>query len=258
MRKSLQTLLFVAICISLLMGGCTYRSGPKKLGKAEEDKQKYTINPNAATIIRKAITKTEAQGRKFWFNGWIVNKIQKRKTTSMYDGTFVRGKGYLVNARVLGQQFRYYRWGREAYMSEGEEWVKAPPAQEPPDPFAGFSLMKPYANKARELPDEKVLGRECYVFEINLTGREVRKISETLMSASKKPLENLLLDRLEMKYRLWIGKYDNYIYQIKTETVMPVPQAGSMYHEVYFRFWDYNSKSVTLPEPENIEKYLKK
>ncbi|KNZ68263.1 hypothetical protein Tfer_3189 [Thermincola ferriacetica] len=258
MRKSLQALLFLAICISLLLGGCTYRSGPKKLGVEEEGTQEYSVNPRASAIIRKAITTTEQRGQKFWFNGWIVNKIQKRKTTSMYDGTYVRGKGYLVNARVLGQQFRYYRWGKEAYMSKEEEWVKAPPAQEPPDPFAGFSRIKPYANKARQLPDEKVLDRECYVLEINLTGQEVQNIFGSLRPASEKPLENLLLDRLEMKYRLWIGKKDNYIYQIKTETVMPVPQAGSMYHEVYFRFWDYNSKSITLPKPENITKYLKK
>lgn len=255
-QLKLTLMLIPTIILLLLINGCTYESGPKTFEKVDN---KPVSNPLAHSIIERAIAKTDKEGRKFWYNGWIVTKVQKRRTTSMYSsGTFDRDLGYLVKARVMGQDYRYYRYKKDVYVSEGDNWVKAPSEKSPLIPFSSFKSILPAALNAKQLPDEIILGRECYVFEIGITGSDARDISQEIAQAANRELGNLLVEQLEMKYRLWIGKKDSFIYQLKSESLIPVPEAGSMYQEVYFRFWDYNSPSITLTEPENVIKYLKK
>ncbi len=258
MKKKFLCWLLALATMTTLFAGCTYKSGPKTLRDEEEKPQQAVTSSRAKVIIEKAINTTDKKGQKFWFNGYIVTKIQKRRNTSMYDGTYVKNEGYLVNARILGQPFKYYRRNNDVYVTEGDNWVKAPATKVPFDAFNGFRAILPFTAKAKQLPDEKILGNDCYHFEINLTGNDVRKITDKINIASNRTPENLLLEQLSMQYWIWVGKKDNYIYQMRSKTLMPVPQAGTMYQEVFFRFWEYNSNSITLTKPENIEKYLKK
>jgi len=173
-RQRYVLLLFLSVILFLagsLIGGCTYKSGPKTL-TAERDKPQTSQLEDARTILESSITKTVDEGRKFWFQGWVASKIQKRKTTSMYNqGTFDRDKGFLVKASVLQQHYTYYRWKERVYVFEYGKWRRAANEEMPfSDPFAGFSGLLKAADKFSRLPDEKVMGRECLVLRTELEG----------------------------------------------------------------------------------------
>ncbi len=240
--------LTVLLGACLLLSGCALKSGPLDFSQPAPVQAKPSAG--AAEKLARAFTTTARDGKKFWFTGWAATKVQKRNVGFYIDsGTYDRDKGYAVEARVFGQPFRYYRWGNEVYLSEEEKWRQAKAAPIPLEPFGDFSRLRFLAAKAVRLPDGVVLGNKCEVYQIPLTAGEAVEVWEAVP----------YFDRLNMKLTIWVGKNDNYIYQYKSEATMPVPGAGSMYQEVFFKFWSYNNPGLKLESPaKKIAPYLLK
>lgn len=259
MRNFLQRwpllLLVMALTAASLLGGCTYKSGPKTLAPEKKAAVPKPM-PDARSALDTAINKTIRDGRKFWFQGWISSKIQKRKTNSMYnEGTFDRDRGFLIRASLLQKQYSYYRWQDRVYVSKGEMWRRAANNEMPPDPFSGFRQLAAVADSVYQLPDEKVSGKLCQVLQLDLTGPEIAALAPPNVNLPGQTAAALPA-KAKMRYTLWIGKEDNFIYQYRTRLTMPVPGAGALTQETFFKFVDYNSASVNLPKPEKVERYL--
>ncbi|MHB9096184.1 MAG: hypothetical protein ACYC21_16095, partial [Eubacteriales bacterium] len=188
-----------------------------------------------------------------------MTKIQKRNIGFYSNGTYDKDKGYILDAVIFGQPFRYYRWGNDVYLSEEEKWRKVAPTQAPMEPFADFSKLLFLADRAVQLPDEVLLSKKCSVYELTLGPADAINAARSMgldLSENKETPSGAYFEKMNMKYKIWVGQKDNFIYQYKTETTMPVPDAGSLYQEVFFKFWDYNSSTVNVPGPEKIEPYL--
>jgi hypothetical protein len=55
--------------------------------------------------------------------------------------------------------------------------------------------------------------------------------------------------------KLWIGKDDKHIHQYQTNIEMPIPGAGYMQQEQFFRLLKFNDPGFNVKKPEDIEKY---
>ena len=240
-----------------LFAGCTVKSGPKNL--AAVIPLQTAPAPDASLDLAKAFATTDRDGKKFWFSGWEVSKIQRRNTGFYYNGTYDKEKGYILDATILGQPFRYYRWGNDVYVSEEDKWRQVESTRTSMEPFTAFAKLQFLTDKAIKLPDEEVLSKKCNVYRLTLDYSDAVKVAKSMglsLTDDKKAIVNDYFKQMTMTFTIWAGKNDSFIYQYKTITTMPVPGAGSLYEEVYTKFWDYNSASITVPGPEKIEKYL--
>jgi len=248
-------ILFIA---SLCISGCTIRSGPKGFDKPETAPSRPA--PDAPSRLNGAFLKTAAEGKRFLFSGWSLTKIQKRNIGLYVAGGYDQEKGYNIDGgRIFGQPFRYYRLGNDVYISEGQKWRKINPAESPLEPFVDFAKLGFLSEKAVQLPDDEVLGKKCDVYHIVLDAQDAVRAARSMgldVSGYEKSPARPYFDRLDMKLTLWVGKADSFIYQYKTKTTMPVPGAGSLYQEVFFKFWNYNSSSINLQSKEKLEQYL--
>ncbi len=254
--------LTVLIGIAVLLSGCAIKSGPGEFAKPEPSKAKPAAN--APEKLARAFENTVRNGKKFRFSGWGVTKIQKRKTDFYTTGTYDKDKGYLLDVQVFGHRYRYYRWGNDVYVSEQDKWRRIAPTENPLEPFADFSKLLLLAGKAVQLPDGEVLGKKCNVYQITLDSSDALRVAESMgidiLGENTGPGKQYF-NRLQMKFTIWVGldekNKENFIYQYKTEATMPVPNAGSLYQEVFYKFYDYNSNTVNIPTPrEKIEPYL--
>ncbi len=258
-NKTVVPLLLI-LTILVLSGGCTYKSGFKTMPRAAAPENAKIVQPdpeNTAELLKEAAAKTESEGRRFWFQGWTSSKIQKRKTTSMFNqGTVDRDKGFIIDASILQKKYTYYRWDDKVYVNQYGKWRRAGSEQVPTDLFAGFEKLTAAADKMRQLPEETIMGRQCLVLQAELNGSDMTQLVPAGIQLPDDSYSRGLLDRAAMVYTIWIGIEDNFIYQYKTTLEMPVPGAGSLTQETFYKFWDYNSPSVQLTTPDRIERYL--
>lgn len=230
--------------------------------------------------ISEAITYTNAEGKRFWYSGWVASKVQKRQTNSMYDGVIVREdadgtvlNGGLVNARLLGQPFNFYRNGDDVYLREDDVWRRlrgdggmpvdrlaglemrsqtASVAVEPGHNGAGLNIaVEPFAGLERLL-DLATYGLEV-VEDVRLDGSEM-----ILASMSDRYVWRLrdVESGAIMDWSIWIGQDEPFINQYNVETVLPVPGAGDLKQTTYFRFWKYNDQLIKLTDVAAIERQI--
>lgn len=250
----LKILLFTAL---LLISGCSIKSGPKEFVKTTQPDIRQASD--ASEKLAKAFEITARDGNKFYFSGWQVTKIQKRSVSLITNGSFDKAKGYILDARIFGQPYRYYRWGNDVYLSQSDKWRKAAPSTTPVEPFANFSKLQFLTGKAVQLPDEAILSKNCNVYQLPLDYSDSVKAAEAMginLSDVEVTGTEQFMSQLKMTFTIWAGKSDNFIYQFQTAVNMPVPGAGSLYQEVKYKFWDYNSSTVNVPAPEKIKRYL--
>lgn len=258
-KKFLQPVSVIAILLGLsLLSGCTLKSGPKVFAKTTPTPAKPA--PGASQRLARAFDTTSRDGRKFYFSGWQVTKIQKRNTQLIINGSYDKGKGYVLDAQVFGEPFRYYRWSDEVYLSEGDKWRKAAPTDKPLEPFTDFAKLLFLTDNAVKLPDEVLLSKNCDVYEIALKPSEIAAAAGAMgiHLPNDSQAADYYFNKVNMKIIIWVGKQDNFIYQYKSMTNMPVPDAGSMYQEIFYKFWSYNSSAVNVPAPDKIAPYLVK
>ncbi|MBU7006496.1 hypothetical protein [Phosphitispora fastidiosa] len=260
MYKKTMLPFFLVLVILIFSGGCTYKSGPKTMPQGAVTEKVKTLLPdpeNTAELLKEAAAKTDREGRRFWFQGWTSSKIQKRKTTSMFNqGTVDRDKGFIIDSSILQKKYTYYRWNDKLYVNKYGKWRRAGSDQVPPDPFAGFEKLTAAAEKMRQLPNEIIMGQQCLVLQAELKDSEIAQLAPTGIELPEDSYSQGLLDRAAMVLTVWIGTEDNFIYQYKTSLEMPVPGAGSLTQETFYKFWDYNSPSVQLTTPDRVERYL--
>ncbi|HWI54816.1 MAG TPA: hypothetical protein VNT57_03940 [Desulfobacteria bacterium] len=249
-------ILFTVMGMALL-SGCSLKSGPKSFDRPE--KSYIREAPEASAVLAKAFEKTTREGQKFYFSGWAGTKIQKRSNGYYLIGSMDRQKGYSVDATIFGQPFRYYRWGKDVYVSEGEKWRKASPSEIPLEPFTDFVKLSFLTGKAVRDHDDTMFGQKCSKYVITLNADEVIKAARAMgveLSQDEEALSTPYLKQLRMKMSIWVGQEDNMIYKYMTQTNMPVPGAGSIFQEVSFKFWKYNHPGLKLPGPEKLKQYL--
>ncbi len=221
-----------------------------------------------------AVTYSNENGKSFWYSGWIVTKVQKRQTTSMYDGIVVQDDGILVNARMLGQPFKYYESNGVAYLSEENRWKRLLYEGGYPADWLGrydahadtlgsrMNYRNPFGDLhiLADIPEEAIISAPQIVGEEAILGKLSDKISLTIDTrklniGSSRGL-NIDDTNAIMEWTIWVGQEEPYIYQYNVETLMPVPNAGMMQQTTYFRFWNYNDPAIALTKPQSIEKQI--
>lgn len=260
-------LLFTTV---ILISGCTVESGPKSLNQVSEETEVTQAYPNAKDVLEKAIKYTQntstLEGHEkvenFWFAGYIRNDIGKRTTTSMYNGAVVNPHGYIVNARLTAEPFQYYRWDDKVFIKDGDSWYRA---NKDPLPFnltKGFDGWFPFVEQAVQLKDEEILSVPCSVMQITLTGKEWANESNIhLFSEIKEKIQTdqnmeSLLEQTSVTLKVWVGKEDERIHQYQTLIEMPMPGAGYMKQEAFFRLYKFNDPGIKMKSPEEIEQYV--
>ncbi|MCF6092582.1 hypothetical protein L1765_01060 [Microaerobacter geothermalis] len=260
-RQNIWIPLLLVLVGMIFFSGCSYESGPKTFDDAVE---KIPGQPmaNGKELLGKAIAAMESKETvKFWYTGYVANNIQKRRTTSMYDGVVIRPNGYLVNARMAGQPFRYYRWDDKVYLKLGNTWYPAEEPYLPMDPFKGFSFWEYYIDQAVQLPDAEVLGEKTRVVRLELKGKQLYDLAvQFLEDHTYFPIEDTedlrdTLDRTTVTTTFWISKETYRIVQYQTRINLPIPGAGYMDQEIFFRLYRFNDSGIKMASPEDIEKY---
>lgn len=181
----------------------------------------------------------------------------------MYQGIVVRPDKYLVNGRMAGQSFRYYKIGDKAYFHNGVQWMNAEKQTFLFNPLQGFMDWAPLFNNAKQMSDQELLSKPCTRIQIQMKAKEWLDRSNTPLFAQVNELRknnpNIedILAKTTVKMTLWIGKEDHLLYQYQTWIRMPIPAAGFMDQETMFRFFKYNDPGIKVKEPADIEKYIK-
>ncbi len=242
---------------AIIFSGCSLKSGPKSFDIP--GKSYIREAPEASDVLAEAFEKTTRESKKFYFSGWAGTKIQKRSNGYYVIGSMDKEKGYSIDATIFGQPFRFYRWGNDVYVSEGEKWRKASPSEIPLEPFTDFAKLKFLTGKAVRDHDDTLYGQKCSKYVITLNADEAIKAARAMgveLSQDDEALSTPYLKQLRMKLFIWVGQNDNLIYKYMTQTNMPVPSAGSIFQEVSFKFWKYNHPGLNLPGPEKLQPYL--
>lgn len=255
-RRNYPLAILLAASI-LLISGCSIKSGPKEFVTTKQPAVREA--PDAPERLAAAFETTARDGKKFYFSGWQVTKIQKRSISLITSGSFDKEKGYILDARIFGQPYRYYRWGNDVYISQSDKWRKAEQSSTPVEPFAEFSKLRFLTGKAVRLPDDSILSKKCNVYQIPLNYEDSVKAAQAMglnLSDYKTAAADQFMSQMKMTFTIWTGKSDNFIYQFQTAMNMPVPGAGSLYQEVKYKFWDYNSSTVNIPNPQKIQRYI--
>ncbi len=316
LNKAKLFILFLTIVT--LYTGCTYRSAEREFPQQGELVTKSINVKEVQKLLQTAINTNQnaVNAKKFWFSGYIANNIQKKRNTSMFNGAFILPHGYYVSATILGVEYRFYTWDEKKYIwTEKTDWQYAEKTNIPLDPFLTFRNWVPYLSKAEELPTEKILNKDCFVYQTSFHGvdwlledknnqytslfttylsgdnKEMGSVKvrtdlakflansdftltiwlgddkytrkELLSLAKEKGLENEseFNNWAKANYFLWDEKnqvfHQHLIYQYKVEIKMPLPDAGYMEQEVFFRFYKYDDPGIKLSKPEEIEHYIK-
>ncbi|RFB38487.1 hypothetical protein [Brevibacillus sp. VP] len=267
--------LLAGITALSLLSGCTYESAPKEFVKIE-DTAPAGIAPaeNPAAVLRAALEKgkssfemmkngvqTEVDPSKYWFSGYVKNRMMSRETTSMFDGIVEGPDAYQVTGRIARQEFVYYRKGDKRYIFKGGNWITAREEPIPIDVFRGYEAWLPFLDKAVQMPDEKVISTETIPYQIKITGKEwVEKADSNLFAPFKEHLQdrpdmNEILANTTIKMTVGIGKDDGLIHSYQTWIILPIPGGGYMDQEVKFTFFKYG-ENIQMKDPEEVKKYL--
>lgn len=241
----------------ILISGCSIKSGPQEFVKNPQPAVRQAAD--APAKLAQAFETTAKDGNRFYFSGWQVTKIQKRSLSLITNGSFDKDKGYILDARIFGQPYRYYRWKNDVYISESDKWRKAAPSDAPLAPFADFDKLTFLTGKAVQLPDEAILSKKCNVYRMTLGYKDAVRAAQAMgvnLSAETNSDTGRFMSGMTMSFTVWAGQSDNFIYQFQTAMNMPVPEAGSLYQEVKYKFWDYNSSTVNIPSPQKIQRYI--
>ncbi len=302
---------FIALSLVLvfLLSSCSYPSDARVFNQQEQTT--YPLS-NPEEVLKLAIETNQQSeiAQKVWFSGWIANNIQKRRTTNMYSGVLISPHGYYTDARLVGIPYRYYKWDDYYYIWTGKtDWQRVTPDQIEHlsfQPFDHLIWWEPFFNRAVQLPNEKILSKDTFVYQIKLSGDEwINQSNNPIFEpvhAMLKETEYLdtLLEQTDVTMTVWIGN-DEYteeditnlaekkninienkeelkqwitenrfiwnsdkqiythhlIYQYQAKIQLPIPGAGYMDQEIYFRFYKYDDPGISIQTPEEMEKYIK-
>jgi len=262
--------LICAVGLTLLafLSGCTYESDPKQLmAKAElpaAAEGKPAPAGAASAALKEALAKVEKDPatQSFWFKGFVKNTILSRETTSMFEGGVNRPDSYTVTARIAAQPFTYYRYKDKRFINAKNAWMTATEEPLPVDVFKGFDDWLPFMEHAVQLPNEKVVGKECIPYQVKISAQEWLSMSN---HPQFEPLRKELANRPDMadiikkstvKMTMWFGKDDQLIHQYETWLIIPLPGAGYMDQRVFFQLFKYSDQQIEMKDPAEVEKYL--
>ncbi|WP_232695723.1 hypothetical protein [Brevibacillus daliensis] len=263
LRKRPGKHLLASVTALALLSGCTYESAPKEFVKLETEQPGKTPEKNPAQVLQTALSKakTDPEAQKFWFSGYVKNRMMSRELTSMFDGIVADSDSYQVTGRIAAQEFVYYRNNDDKYIYRGGSWITAREESIPVDVFKGFDDWIPFLDRAVEMPEEKVISTMTTPYQIKITGKEWVENSNIDLF---KPLQDELagrpdldkiLENTTIKTTFGIGQKDGLIHSYQTWIIVPVPGAGYMDQEVNFKFFKYGENLQLTPMTE-VEKYL--
>lgn len=253
----------------LVLGGCTYESGPKQFAleaakSADQDQVKQTANAREALEEALRVAKSDPEAQKFWYKGHVKNTLLSRTTTSMFEGAVIKPSGYNVDARIARQTYQYYQIDGKRYVRVKDAWITA---QEDPLPFDvmhGFENLLPLMDRAEQvsISDNKIYGVECTPFQIKMNVSEWLAMSKSELfeplrqELAGRPDMQKILDNSTVKMTIWIGKEDHRFYQYETWIILPFPDGGYMDQQILFSFYKYNDPGIKIKDPKEVEKYL--
>lgn len=251
----------------LLLGGCTYESGPKQfaLETAQPAKEeiKQTVNARDALAEALQIAKTDPKAQKFWYKGHVKNTLMSRTTTSMFEGAVVKPSGYNVDARIARQTYQYYQIDGKRYVRVGDAWITAKEDPLPFDVMRGFEDLLPLMDRAVQVKEgEEIYGVDTYPFQIKMNATEWLAMSKSELfeplrqQMAGRPDMQKILDNSTVKMTVWIGKEDKRFYQYETWIILPFPDGGYMDQQILFSFYKYNDPGIKIKDPKEVEKYL--
>lgn len=255
----------------VVVSGCT--TLPTNRTSFPEPSPQADVEDNrtdARALLEQALhtMENDEKAQSYWFNGHILNSIQNRTITSMYQGVALRNEdAYFVNGRIAAQPYTYYSYGDQRFMRRGSIWYRLGDEELTPyEPFSGFSDWLPLLKDAKQLPNSEILSNPTHVVEVRISALEWAEhsphplfddLKQELLDADEDMLEHLL-DNTVVKMTLWIGIEDHYIYQYNTWIVMPLPGAGYFDQETNFRFYRYHDPSIPthISDPEQVERWV--
>lgn len=251
MFRKIAVVLLGVVLMSL--PACANPSGPLRFERAERG---VTV-AGAADTVSESAAFTQANARKYWFSGWVVTHVANRRTNSMYDGIVLMPDRVLVNARVFGHSYRYYRHGNDTMIFDDGRWSHTDKGSATLNPMANLELLSDLVRglPARRLKDEVIVGQPTTVLEFRVPAKNVRKTLSSL-GLSEMDLKKARVDQAEIKLTVWVGQKQPYVYQYQSVATLPVSGVGAMEQEVYYRFWDFNNERIQPKEFTRVEQEI--
>ena len=249
-------------------GTATGSGQNSEAGDTDADNSASQNEAGARAALEEALAAMQTEeADRYWFTGYIRNTLEKHQVTSMFDGVVLRPKdAYLINARIAGQPYQYYRYEGQNYIKNRDAWYPVTgDVPLPFDPLKGFEDWLPLMDEAKALPDSTVLGIPVEVYEVRISGKEWVKTSPSELFSelaarvdSDEELERLL-DQTIVKMTLKTGKEDRLIHEYETWIVMPLPGGGFVDQETFvrlYRFGDPSIETEQLPLPGEIQNWV--
>lgn len=248
----------------IVLTACTISSDEKTFPKPEPTKETMPIDQQRAKklILQSVETTTTNKTLRFSFEGYIANNIQKRRITNMYKGVFIGPDVLFVDASLMAQPYKYLQYKNKTYYFNEDKWWRGMETIEPVNPMKGFTDWIPYLDHAVQLQEEEILNEPCIPIQIKLRGDEwIQKGTNAYLQEIQQTLKNrqdvdTILKNTEVTTTIWISKENHLLYQYKTRIKLPIPSAGYMEQDIYFRFIKYNDPGIEAPNIEEIEKFI--
>jgi len=256
--------LFPILLLVFLLNACTLPSGEKTFPKKESVKEEKALDTDSAkTLLMQCIESIRANPElRFSFEGYIANNIQKRRITNMYKGVVIGPDQFYAEASLLAQPYKYLQYKNQTYYFNKDKWWRGKENVLVLHPLDGLMEWMPYLDHVVQLKEENILSAPCIPVQITIRGDEwIKKGTNPYFQEIKKSMENhpeldSLLKNTDVTTTLWINKENHLPYQYKTIIKLPVPSAGYIEQEIFFRFIKYNDPGIKVPDIKEIEKSI--
>ena len=245
--------LFIGL-IALSLSSCGYQyPSADRDSAAVQESMPLAEAPSLSELLPESLRHTQMEDR-FWYSGWVASFIGKRQINSMFDGIIQIPDGFVANTRVNANPLRFIHWDGRNFIDARGRWVELPRSHAGPDPFASMETWTEWAPKLDEVRTSSVLGLPAWHFRGTVSMEEWLEWDPR--AASTPVFEGGTVADASVQVEVWIGREDPYLYQYRVTYDFPLPGAGRLKQEVFFRFYRFGDPGIEPVRMEDIERFL--
>ncbi|UOF91069.1 hypothetical protein LSG31_02060 [Fodinisporobacter ferrooxydans] len=241
---------------SLLLTGCSLQlpSAAQTQNGVAQGGQLVPATAGSLAILRDAFAKS-ASIHRYGVKASISTTANNfTKTTTLY-GHVADPDQVDMNEVIDGKSYMVIQTSDQTVVRVNDRWAKANRIEKSFNIFGSLEPVPNYAKKVYQLKDDTVISTPTYVYQFEANAAD---ISSGIMSQMTDMAQGE--KALPVRYTVWVGKKDHYIYQIRMQWSHAMPQLGNVAEDTTFMFFDLNAKvpiMISKPIWDQINKIPK-
>ncbi len=250
----------IGLLFLLMLGtvGCHYTYPSAKVPDLIDAPDEERIDPKAPEFEGWFSTALEGsqEASRFWYSGWVASYVGRRQINLMVDGIVMRPEGYVANTRIGGNALKMIRWNEEKFRDERGRWYHDGFAQDELAPFGSFDRWTALTPHLTRAATGNVLGVASWVYEFSVPFVKWQALFPEAAVQDPNALPPYGIDDGSVTVTMWLAQEEPVVQQFEVDYEVPLPAAGMLRQEIFFRFYRYGDPGMEPVDVEAIRNYL--